>query len=66
MEIMNDLEWSMLVYYVIYLKISEKSCNKTEKEALACKFWHEKGSLIGQSSWSMAVALNKAITDITL
>ncbi len=25
MVIMNDLEWSMLSYYVIYLQITEKS-----------------------------------------
>ncbi len=35
MVIWNDLEWSMLSYYVIYLKISEKSCSKKrKKEAL--------------------------------
>ncbi len=31
---MNDLEWSMLSYYVIYLKISENIMQQTEKEAL--------------------------------
>ncbi len=30
--IMNDLKWSMLSYYVIYLKISEKSCNKQRRK----------------------------------
>ncbi len=28
MVIMNDLKSSMLSYYVIYVKISEKSCSK--------------------------------------
>ncbi len=34
MVIMNDLEWSMLSYYVIYLNISEKIMQQTEKGAL--------------------------------
>ncbi len=32
---MNDLEWSMLSYCVIYLKVSETIMQRTEKEALS-------------------------------
>ncbi len=44
MMIMNDLEWSMLSYYVIYLNISEKSCSKQKKEALSWS-WDRKNSM---------------------
>ncbi len=34
MIIMKDLEWSMISYYVIYLKIFKNIVQQTEKEAL--------------------------------
>ncbi len=34
MVIIDDLEWSMVSHYVIYLKISEKIMQKTDKEGL--------------------------------
>ncbi len=39
MVIMNDLEWPMLSYYVIYYEKLRKVMQRTEKEALAvCVF----------------------------
>ncbi len=34
MVIMNDVEWSMLSYYVIYYEKLKKVMQRTEKEAL--------------------------------
>ncbi len=34
MVIMNDLEWPMLSYYVIYYETFKKVMQRTEKEAL--------------------------------
>ncbi len=36
MGIMNDLEWPMLLYYVIYYEKFRKIIQGTEKEALKC------------------------------
>ncbi len=39
MVIMNDLEWSMLLDYVIYSNISEKIMQQIQKEALTYALW---------------------------
>ncbi len=36
MVIMNDIEWSVLSYYVINLNISEKSCSKQRTKLQIC------------------------------